>query len=196
MLSLKTAQFNAVYDKVRSDPWIAAHRGETEQIFLHLTEVYQLSTEQAETVAKMLAREQGTEAAPMSLKEAQAKEITIPPTADQPVAKKVLVPEQVSQPPAAPSDKVIVEPKTPEGKEETVNKALEDQQATRQEQLQNSLKALEVVLHDFVQAMYGLDLNHEYTGKLIESIIDKASDLSAQQTADTVKQLASPFIGQ
>jgi hypothetical protein len=126
--------------------------------------------------------------------QAQPGQIVIPPTTDTPTPKNVMLPEKDST--APPSDKVALSPTTSEDKKDAVDESIGDEQKTRQEQLANSFRALDVVLKDFVKAMYGIELSREYMGKLLDGLIDKASDCASTQTADTVKQLASPFIGE
>lgn len=198
MLSYKTAQFDAVYTQVRQDPWLSEqlHKLPASTLLAYVVDTYQLSEAQAEEVLKMVEREVPQPKVTMSAKvdpKMAQKQIVIPATADHPVSQRVELPEDKEAP--DPS-KVVVAPKDDEEKRDVVQQSIGDEQATRQEQLQNSLRAMEVVLHDFVQAMYGIELNHEGMGKLIETIIEKASVVAADQTAETVKQLASPFLGE
>ncbi len=82
----------------------------------------------------------------MARRIAQAQQqsgIVIPPTSDTPTSKNVMLPDRDS-PTAPPTDKVAVSPTTPEDKKETVDESIDDSQKTRQEQLANSFRALEV----------------------------------------------------
>lgn len=261
MLSLKTAQHDELFARVRQDPWILQNitKLPASSLVPYIADTYQCGENTAEDLTKMLVRDftptpptlslkaaqqsepeevdqavkqivedikaltvgdvlkacdsakriRGKEIREAALKEAislskelvhsirreaQSKQIVIPPTADNPTSRTVTLRDKEMD--APDPTKVPVGPDEPAEKKEVIDTSIDDNRKTRQEQLANSFRAMDVVLKDFVQAMYGLELNHEYMGKLIESIIDKASDLAAQQTADTVKQLASPFIGQ
>ena len=197
MLSIKTAQFDAIYEKVKQDSWVQQNLGilPTEALISYLAETYQLAEGQAEEVAKMLTRSRPVPTVTLALAkevDAQVKNIIIPPTTDNPVSRTVAIPEEEKE--APDETKVPLSSKQPEEAKQVLETSVEDQQKTRQEQLQNSFRAMEVVLADFSKAMYGLELTHDSMGKVMESIIDKVSDVAAEQTADTVKQLASPYI--
>lgn len=207
-LSLKKAQIDQLYNSVKADPWMMENFNKLplESLFDYVKDTYQTGEGQAEEIVKMLDREfneqqgnlvlsarkpEGEVVVELTNRVAQ-RTITVPATDDNPVAQTVTLPEQEEEVKA--EDKVVLTPKSPAAKEQVLDQAVNDGQATRQEQLYNSMKAMKVVMDDFVVAMYGLKLADDKMGKLMEAVIDKASDLAAEQTADTVKQLASPFI--
>lgn len=136
------------------------------------------------------------------------RKLVIPATADYPAPRSVSLPEQPAAPgqgPEAPAPTpglggetspptVPRTPRTPEEKKDAVDEAVSDSGKSRQDKLLRDFRGVEVMLQDFVHSMYGITLSQERLGKLVESVIDKASDLAAEQTADVVKSLASPFL--
>lgn len=128
------------------------------------------------------------------------KQIKIPGTSDNPLGKTVELKQEVPAPaaPAPEQAEPTIDASPASSEEQKVDDVIEsvtDDQKSRQQQLINAIKAIKITVNDLAKAMYGIELTEESQGKVVQKVIESISDLSAEQTADTVKNLASPLIG-
>lgn len=155
----------------------------------YLIDTYKLSENQAEELLDTYLR---TRAQCLATRK-QGQAIVVPPTTESPHARSIPVAKPTKESSPALID---ASPATsPQEKAQEVSEAVTDDQESRQQQLLNSIKAIKLVVADLSKAMYGVELTEENLGKVATKVIEAVSDLSAEQTADTVKNLASPLVG-
>ncbi len=194
-LSSRAASQDSLLLKLQRDPSLAQslkqHIDQSKLIELiqYVISSYSCSETDAESALNSLIRSHAhLISASLSNRKADTS-ITIPATTDNPVPKKVPIPEKDPSIDATPAN-------TTEKKVEDVSESVSDDQDSRQQQLINSIKALKLVAADLAKAMYGIELTEENQGKVVTKVIEAISDCSAEQTAETVKSLASPLIGE
>jgi len=192
-LSSKLVRANLLSDRISRDPKIMQLIQDPDPSIAikYLAETYSCAEADAEQAIKQLLRQKQTQRLSLLTKRS-AKDVFIPPTTDNPTGKRVPVNSPTEEHPAT----IDASPaKTKDQKIEDVTKPIENKAQSRQQALIDGIKAVKVQVHDLAQSMYSLELSEEACGKVVAKIIEAISDLSAEQTADTVKGLASPLIG-
>jgi hypothetical protein len=163
-----------------------------EQAISYICTTYSCSSGEAEEVVQSIIRR--TQSAGLSNRAAQ-KTITIPGTSDHPGSREV----EINPPEPKPADSEVNIKANPaanhEEEKKEVTTPIEDDAQVRQQRLVNTIKGLKVMVDELSKDMYGVGLDDEAQGKVLSKIIEAVSVQSAQQTADTVKQLASPLLG-
>lgn len=167
------------------------------QLVHYVSSHYSCSATDAEEALHHLIRQRGQNRQSTLTSRKAADHIVIPPTADNPVGKKVpLKPKPADG--TSGDQAATIDPtpaNTEQQKVEDLTKSATDDQSNRQQQLINSIKALKVVANDLARSMYGVELTEENQGKVCSKAIEAIANLSAVQTSITVKSLASPLIG-
>lgn len=130
----------------------------------------------------------------------EQKSITIPATSTHPSRT---VPVNDTPPPTAgpakdltiDADPTSTDEANPAEKAEDLTKPVADTASSRQQKLLNSIKALKIAIAEVAKDMFQTDLLEEKQDKVVTKCIDAISAAQSEQTADTVKTMASPLIG-
>jgi len=204
-LSRRQADASKLLTSLESDQqlqsWIAQPIDEQamQNLIAYVAQAYGASDTDAEEAIQHLIRglQQRRQGTLTNRRLGQDAQIVIPPTAENPVGRTIPV-EKASTPPPAQKPLTVDATPTPttETKEDAVTKPLKDSADTRQQKLINSIRALKVAIATVALDMYSVELLEDGQGKVVTKVIEQISAVCAEQTADSVKALVSPLLGQ